>query len=913
MVDLHRHDEYSAFDGFGKAEELVKIAKAKGYTSLGTTNHGNTNGLVKHYFACKEGGIKPILGCEVYFKPVVDNSKPYYHLCLFAKTLEGYRNLNEIITKAEQQKYYKPIVTFKELKDFNKGLICSTACVAGFAAKLIINKREDLLEKYLLKMKKMFGDDFYIEIQPYKISDVGVQELVNKVLLEYGKKLGIKCILTSDSHYGDKDDFDSYLKMHEIAKHDVKMIEDTYKERYMPTEEEIKERFVKMHSGDFKNAKKLSEEMIVNLQEIEDKVDGDLLDKLEVKLPKFETKDGKNQFQLLVSEVKKGLKKRGKYIKEYIERCKEELDVIKHLHFENYFLIVQDYVRFSKENGIPVGPGRGSGCNSLVNYALGITEVDSLLFGLDFRRFLRKDKVKMPDIDLDFATNRRHEVINYLINKYDGMACRICSYGLYKVDNLINDLAKVCGLDTTGDIEADKKSYNKKEITKIKEFINKYIEEGELDAAGLLKDKATGYFNGIYDNIIKHFTKLYKKVRFIGTHAAGVAITDGSILDYTAIRLDKSGDKYANYDLTDLELIKVIKFDILGLGTMEELGELREMTGSKGIGENEDWVKDKKVLKNFYEGNTDGIFQFEKRAAKDILNNIQCNCFDDIVAASSMNRPGPLMLKMPEMYAENKRNIEEAKKSKYWKYTKETYGTVIYQEQIQQMCVGIGEMPWQHADKVIKMQKGGSKREYDRFLKSYEEYKAEFLKGAVKHGYTEQGATELFDKFFNYSFNKGHGVGYSLISVEEMYYKTYHPTEFWLSKLRTEGKEDKLNDYRVCAVQAGCLIMPPHVNGSVNFELRKIKGDTVIQEGIQTLKGIGQKTAEVIIKNGPYIDFPDFEDKMQNLSKDQKRAVTKKTIDILKASGALEFRDKMIYKKAVEWNTKLYARKVKEW
>ena len=459
MVDLHRHDEYSTFDGFGKATELAKLAKELGHTSLSTTNHGNTNGLIQTYQACKEVGIKAILGVEGYFLPKWKEKVRGYHLILIAKNLEGYENLNRIQYEGEKQKYYNPIWDFKLLKKYSKGLICTTACVAGYLAQCILQDNYELAEKFLIKLKSIFQDDLYIEIQPYKISDKGAQEKVNAEAIKLADKLGIKCILTSDSHRGRKEDLPTYIKMHEIAGHNTLDIEQTYSERYMPTEKEIVDRFVLMHSpstngGNKKIAVpaslKRAKEFILNLEEIENKCELNYLDSLPLLLPKLQGE--RSSFAELLSKVKSGLKERGKYKPEYIKRCKEELEVIKYHGFEDYFLIVADYVNWAKSKGIVVGPGRGSVCNSVVAYALKITEVDSILFGLDFRRFLRKDKKKFPDIDLDFETSRRHEVIEYIIAKYPGHSARICSYGLYKVDNLVNDLAKVCGLDTTGGV-----------------------------------------------------------------------------------------------------------------------------------------------------------------------------------------------------------------------------------------------------------------------------------------------------------------------------------------------------------------------------------------------------------------------------------------------------------------------------
>lgn len=905
MFDLHRHDEYSTFDGFGKADELAKIAKRLGYSALGLSNHGNTNGLVKHYFACKEQGIKPILGVEAYFQPKFTKGRERFHLCLFAKNSEGYKNMNKMLFSAEHQKYYNPVVTFDDLRKYHEGVICTSACIAGFVPMALRNDKYSSAEKSAKKFINIFGDDFYIEIQPYKIDDVGTQEKTNVRLMALAEKLGIKCILTSDSHYGEKSEFETYLKMHEIAGHTGYDFRETYAERYMPSEDEIVKRFLKMHHKTkyhVEDAKREASIMLKNLDEIVDKVDGDILESFESKLPKFGAEDS---FKTLVSDTKRGLKKRGKGNRQYIDRCKEELDVIKHHGYQDYFLMVADYVNWAKSKGIAVGPGRGSGCNSLVNYALGITDVDSIKFGLDFRRFLRKDKAKMPDIDLDFETDRRKEVIEYLLDKYKGHAAQICSYGLYRVDNLINDLVKVCGLETTGNIDAGVKKRNEAIRDEIKAHIRQYVYETELDAEGLLGDRRSREYDRKYDNIISHFAKLYKKMRFIGTHAAGVAITGGDIFQYTALRIDKEGKIYTAYDLVDLETINVVKFDILGLKTMSSIGELRRLTGHNGL--NEDWIDDVKILEAFGKGDTDGIFQFEKETAKDILRNIECNCFDDIVAASSMNRPGPLSLGMPKMYAENKQNIEQVKDSKYWEYTKNTYGTIVYQEQIQNICVDIGGLSWGDADKVLKMQKGSSRKQAELFHANYDNFKKIFMPNAKKNGLTKAESTELYDNLFNYSFNAGHGTGYALISVDEMFYKVYYPVEYWYVKCKYAEKDNDRFKFMMNAVKNNIVLFLPHVNYTADFSLRMFDGERILQQGLSSIKGIGLKTALLIQDernaNGPYISKGNF---MERLGK--VRGVNKRVIELLEEQGALEFNKKRYLSRVVKYNSSLLGR-----
>ncbi len=911
-MDLHRHDEGSSFDGFGKPKELAKLAKELGHTALGISNHGNSNTLVQHYLACKEAGIKPVMGVEGYFLPKYKEQHRGYHLCLFAKDPKGYHNLNVLQTEGEKQKYYNPIWTFELLEKYHEGLICTSACVASYSSQCIVSGKYDNARKYLKKMKSIFGDDFYIELQPYMVSEKSMQETVNIALIKFSRELGIKCILTSDSHRGRKEDFPTYLKMHEIAGHNVDEIARTYKERYMPTDKELAQRFVKMHVGDFKTVeqcKKFAKECIANLKEIEDKVVDDMFADFKQILPNI----SENADEQLKKDIKTGLQKRGKWTKEYIERIKQEYDVVKTLGYSSYFLIVADYVNWAKERGITVGSGRGSACNCLIAYAIGITEVDSLLFGLDFRRFMRKDKTALFDIDVDFETARRHEVIEYIINKYKGQTARVASYGLYRIDNLVNDLAKVCGLPTDKEVEPEQKRINENTIAEIKKLCKQYIDADEVLAEDdFFSNKEVQYYNDNYDGIMTHFSKLYLKMRYIGTHAAGVAVTGGDILDYTALRIDsKTGEMYTNYDLNDIEAIGVIKFDILGLNTMEEIGELREMTGD--IVNYDTAVKDPKIIEAFAKGDTQGVFQFDKKTVREMLQNIDCTSFDDIVAANAMNRPSALMTGQPERYAQNKINISEAKNYPWFKLTKESYGTILYQEQVQQICVFLGGMEWTDADKVMKMD--GSKAMSAEKRRKFNETKAQlhdiFVSGAVKNGLSKQQAEDIFTSATDaYGFNKGHACGYSLLSVEEMYYKVYHPLQFWFGKIKYAPNDDVY--YKSCclAAQSGVVVFLPHINYSdVKTRIRKVEGEECLQQGLAEVKGVGEKAAAEIVANrkeyGIFTSWDNFYDRCKS------RVVSVKVLKLLAECGAGTFNKKEYISRVTKYNSTLLSREVR--
>lgn len=894
MIDLHRHDDYSLFDGLGKPMELARLAKEYGYEALSSSNHGTASGMIEHYLACKEAGIKPVMGVEAYFMPKFKESTNRYHLCLFCKDIQGYKNLNRMLSYANmKQFYYKPIVTFDLLEKYHNGLICTSACIAGYISSKIANGKTEVAEKAARKFKSIFGDDFYIEIQPYKISTKGLQEKVNEELIRIAQKLDIKMVLTSDSHFGREEDLDTYVKMHAIRGRDEQSTMAVYKERYMPKPNELKKRFMRMH-GDLDNAEKLCKSMCKNLDEIVDKVDGDMLSNLPLSLPTFKGDSGEDSETLLKKNIKEGLKKRGKYNKKYWTRCMEEFDVIKEHGFHDYFLIVQDYVQWAKKQGISVGPGRGSVCNCEIAYALGITDVDSLYFGLDFRRFLRKDKKKLPDIDMDFETARRGEVIDYLLRKYKGKSIQICSYGLYKVDNLLNDLFKVCGVKEVEDQRA------------IKQYVNSKLEPetNNFDYGQVQFENKCKVINARFQNILKHFSKMYKKVKYIGTHAAGVAIVGTNIFDYTSV--EKHGDKFSSaYDLNNLEKVNAIKFDMLGLRTMSLVKELQDLTGEVFT---EEWLDDDEVYRRFREGDTEGVFQFERKAAADILTAIRADSIEDICAANALNRPGPLGLKMPEKFAYNKFHQDEISKPVYWEQTKETYGTVVYQEQITAICREIGGLSWPDSDKVLKFMKGTQMTERSIREKEREEDRIRklFIEGAEKKGISASDARDTFEKIVTYSFNKGHAMGYSLIAFEMMWYKVHYPMYFWYVSLKYAPHDTEEFKYKKKAIQEGILILTPHINGPARYGLRKLQGEECIQEGMTTIKGVGEKAALAIEeerkKNGNFKDIDDLVDRMP------KRVVNSRVVKALKEAGACCFNKKQYYSNVVKYNTSIISR-----
>lgn len=868
------------FDGFGKSTQQVEYVKELGQKALGITNHGNITGLIKHYKACSDEGIVPILGCEFYFQPVFNKIKPRYHLCLYAKNMTGWNNLNKLITLSNKENFYKTgIITLKLLRKYSEGLICSSACIGGIVSAYIRQGKMKKALKAAEEHQKIFGDDYYLEIMPFDIYDDDTREEmqipINKKLFKIADELDIKCIVTSDCHFIRQEDFDSYLKMHEIKDSDIG---DHYHDRYIHTEEEILDQLEKFHP---KRIKQLSKGMSNFYKKVEDTLEWFKFD--DVDMPKY-IDDADETAELMVKQCRKKLKSEGKTSKKYKERLKKEIDVITYHGFQDYFMIVQEYVNWAKENGCAVGPGRGSAGNSLVNYALGITELDAVYFNNNFDRFLRKDKKKFPDIDVDFSKENRDTVIQHIIDKYPGHAAQTLTYGCYNVSNLVNDLAKVCGME------------DKTEIVKLKRYLEQYCSDKEhtIDDK-LYRDRDTEYYNKAYDNIIRHFTKMYGKVRFFGTHASSVILCED--IESKAGLMSLKGNLRTSFDLHDIEYLKLLKLDVLGLSTVDKVSALRKATG---VEFSYDILENEEMLDGFRRDGIYNVFQFESTSACDIAREIVVESFEDIVVATCLNRPGPLSLQLHKKYADAKRN--ENTDSPVYKYAQNTHGILIYQEQSMDVCKYIGKLDNENTDKLVKADLAHIEKEQEN------KWRKMFFKGAKEYGLSKRETEDIFMSLLQYSFNRGHGVAYAMLSAELMYYKVKYPLLFWYHTLKHESMENKLYRQKVNAVKDGCVILLPHVNGPADIAMEKVDGEYCLIEGMMGIKGVGEKAATIIEDerkaNGDYTSYEDFIDR----TAPNKRLVNKRVLNALKENGALIFDMNLYYSRSFKYNTSLYSR-----
>lgn len=886
--EMHKHSHYSMFDGFDKVNNIVAYAKELGHKAIGLSDHGNACGIIQLYLECKKQGLKPLMGVEAYFQPKFEAGAKKFHLCLYAYNNKGYENLCSIISEANENNFYRTMtVDFELLEKYSEGLICTSGCIAGYMAQAIIKDKTQMAVKAAKKFKSIFGDNFYIEIQPMSVVEDGVdiQKAANDMLMKIGRKLEIKTILTTDSHFTKAEDFDSYVMMHKLSKigsekgegFTIEHIKETYHERYMHSEKEICSKFAKMHGVK-------PYEQLEAMQEIYDKIDVDL--DFSGSIPECDDYDDNEK--ALTDICKQKLKDTGRWNKKYIERTKYELSVIKGHGLCDYFLIVRDYVQWAKQNNIYVGPGRGSCGGSLVTELLGITEIDPIVVGTDFDRFLRPDKKKMPDIDLDFENGRQQEVIEYIINKYKGRASKISTFGYYKSANLINDLCKVYEIPS-------------QEVPRIKSILQSHVPEmahfefEDISYKEVMRDRQVAEIDKEYEHFVKHFCMLCGQVKYYGQHPAGVLVTKGKISKWVPMMKVK-GQMICSYDKYDCEAVDMVKFDVLALKTLNVIHEIEEMTNDIFDRRNIDDDVEYRMYKAFSEGNTLGIFQLNKDAARGILRDIQADTIQDVIAAISLNRPGTLKLKTHEQYASNKQNVDDT--TVWYPYTKDAHGSIIYQEHVMRICKGLANMPMDRVDKLMKFKFSEEERGH---------LKEEFMAGAKEHsGLSEKVTGPLFDAMALYMFNKGHGAGYALISEWMMYHKIKHPIEFWFATLKWEYDDRKRREFQEEAASEGILLFIPHVNYSADYSVRTIEGEKVIQMGYNTIKGVGPKAAEEIEKerkkNGPFRSYDDFVDRCKS------RAVTSRVINNLLEDGALEFNKKVYIERVKKLNTALYMR-----
>lgn len=878
FVHLHLHSEFSLLDGVNRINEISKNVKAKGMDAVAITDHGNMFGAVNFYNACIKEGVKPIIGAEVYLSPRDMHSKEYgidttrYHLILLVKNEIGYRNLTHLVTASNLEgMYYKPRIDKNILEEYSEGLICLSACMAGEVAQLVLED-ETKARQAAMWYKKVFGDDYYIEIQSNGLAN---QKLVNQKLIKLARELEIELVATNDCHYAERENvLDQEIV---ICIQTGKKLSDEDRmtigtdELYIKSPEEMKEEF-KNFPDAIANTVKIAEKCNFNFEF------GHTI------LPNYNTPNGEDHAEYLKKLCKEGLKKRYDDITDEIrKRAEYELSVIIQMGYVDYYLIVADYVNYAKSKNIPVGPGRGSGAGSLLAYAIGITEVDPMKYDLLFERFLNPERVSMPDFDIDFCNERRDEVLRYVEEKYGkDHVSQIITFGTMAARMAIRDVGRVL------DIRFDKVDKIAKLIPSGPNITIDYALETSkelLDEYENDKDVKT---------LIDHAKRLEGMPRNLSTHACGVVITKEPVETYVPLA-SNDNNVITQYTMDILERLGLLKMDFLGLRTLSAIDECEKMVKkTRGIivKYDEDY-NDPKVFELWKNADTLGVFQFESDGMIRFMKELSPDSLEDIIAGVSLYRPGP-MDQIPR-YIEGKKNRESIKyiDKKLEPILDVTYGCMVYQEQVMQITRELAGYSYGRAD-IVRRAMGKKKtdvmeKEREIFINGLEEDGKVIIPGCVRNGISREVANEIFDEmyeFAKYAFNKSHAAAYSILSYKTAYLKTYYKEELYAATMNSYlGNLTKIATYITDAKRHGITILPPNINESF-VKFTALPKDHVIRFGIGSIKTVGEVASKIIIEerkqNGNYLDFRDF------VERTNKMGVNKKAIESLIKVGAFD-------------------------
>ncbi len=883
---LHLHTQYSLLDGANKLPEVLERAAQLGQPAVAMTDHGNMHGAVEFYLEAKAAGIKPIVGCELYVTPGSRFERKMSskggagtcHLTVLAANKTGYHNLCKLSSLAYKEGFYfKPRVDHEILERYSEGLIVLSGCLAGELAQATeLDDRKtakELVEFYA----RVFKDRFYLEIQPHPIKE---QRKHNEAVLDLARSFGVPLVATTDCHYLNRDDHFAQEVLMCVST--GKTVNDPDRLRHdgltlhLKTEDEMLLEF-----SDYKEGA----EAVMNTSLIASQCDLSLESKTYF-MPKFDTGDEKPLIDVMAEMAREGLTKRLEVLstasdwdaartQRYWERLETEIALIGKMGFAGYFLVVADFIVWAKDNGIPVGPGRGSVAGSLVAYAMRITEVDPISNKLFFERFLNPERISMPDIDVDFCIHGRERVIKYVIEKYGKEnVAQIATFGTLKAKAAIKDVGRALGM-----------SYA--EMDRIAQLVPAPRQgfDYPLKEAITMEPKLAEYAKGEGRELIELAMKLEGLTRHASTHAAGVVIGDRPLDELLPMMVDKDGNDVTQYSMTYVEKVGLVKFDFLGLKTLTVLHTavaiIKESRGIE-IDLNAIPLNDPKMYTLLCGGNTTGIFQLESSGITEMVVRLKPNCFDDIVAILALYRPGPLDAGMVDHFIERKHGREPIVylHPLMKDILADTYGVILYQEQIMQLAQVLSGYSLGEAD---LLRKAMGKKNPEEMAKQRDR----FVNGCIERGIDKKLADEIFQQmetFARYGFNRSHTAAYALVSAQTAYLKAHYGVEF-MAALMTHDMEDSdktFKNFNECR-RGGITVLAPNVNESLaGFSVRS--GNILF--GLEAVKGTGQKAVEAILgarKEGP---FSSLEDLVSRIDLTQ---VNKRVLENLVRSGAFDF------------------------
>ena len=875
---LHVHTEFSLLDGSNKIKEYVSRVKELGMNSAAITDHGVMYGVIDFYREAKKQGINPILGCEVYVAPnsrfdreITGGDDRYYHLVLLAENEEGYANLTKIVSKGfVEGYYYKPRVDKELLRKYHKGIIALSACLAGEVARFLTKGLYEEAKKTALEYQEIFGEgNFFLELQDHGIPEQG---LVNQQLFKMSEETGIELVATNDIHYTYAED----AKPHDILLciQTGKKLSDENRMRYdggqyyVKSEEEMLRLFPYAKQA-LENTQKIADRCHV---EIEFGV---------TKLPKYDVPDAYTSWEYLQKLCYEGLEKRyGDPSEELKDRLSYELETIHQMGYVDYFLIVWDFIKYAKDHGISVGPGRGSAAGSIVSYCLEITTIDPIRYQLLFERFLNPARVSMPDIDVDFCYERRQEVIDYVTRKY-GKDCvaQIVTFGTLAARGVIRDVGRVMDLPYA-----------------YVDSISKMIPQ-EL---GITIDKALKMnpdLKKLYDtdetvtNLIDMAKRLEGLPRHCSMHAAGVVICQKPVDEYVPLSRAADGTITTQFIMTTLEELGLLKMDFLGLRTLTVIQNAVLLARRKQpeLNINQIDYNDQKVLDYIGTGKTDGVFQLESAGMKGFMKELKPHNLEDVIAGISLYRPGPMDFIPQYIRGKNDSSSITYDCPQLEPILAPTYGCIVYQEQVMQIVRDLAGYSLGRSDLLRRAmsKKKAAVMEKERKIFIYGDEETG-VPGCIKNGIDEQTANKIYDEmidFAKYAFNKSHAAAYAVVSYQTAWLKYYFPVEYMAALMTSViDNPSKVSEYIYACRQMNIKILPPDINkGEANFSVDG--GD--IRYGLAAIKSIGRPVIKAIVEDREELGlFQNLEDFITRLS--AKNILNKRTIENLIKAGALD-------------------------